>query len=151
VLDVSMNLLDGPLPGCLVNSLKQLYVAGDSLSGTLPAFKASSKLRTLYANQQRGAGFTGAARVRMCVRARVCMLARLQLPVRALRPPPVPRVLLLPARGARRHAPWAGHTHTHTRPPPPPQAPSRPRWRPRLRCGTSTSAATASQVRVRWV
>jgi hypothetical protein len=54
-----MNLLDGELPACLVNSLAQLFVAGNSLGGPLPPFKASAPLRTLYANQQHGAGFTG--------------------------------------------------------------------------------------------
>lgn len=54
-----MNLIDGRLPSCLVNSLSELYVAGNALTGPLPPFKPSAQLVTLYANQQRGAGFTG--------------------------------------------------------------------------------------------
>lgn len=59
VLDISMNLIEGRLPGCLVNSLSELYVAGNSLGGPLPPFKPGNSLVTLYANQQHGIGFTG--------------------------------------------------------------------------------------------
>jgi hypothetical protein len=59
VLDISMNLIEGRLPSCLVNSLSELYVAGNSLGGPLPPFKTGNQLVTLYANQQHGVGFTG--------------------------------------------------------------------------------------------
>ena len=59
VLDISMNMIEGHLPGCLVNSLSELYVAGNALGGPLPPFKPSAQLVTLYANQQHGGGFTG--------------------------------------------------------------------------------------------
>jgi hypothetical protein len=54
-----MNLIEGRLPGCLVNTLSELYVAGNSLGGPLPPFKPGNSLVTLYANQQHGTGFTG--------------------------------------------------------------------------------------------
>lgn len=59
VLDISMNNIEGRLPGCLVNGLSELYVTGNALGGPLPPFKPSNQLVTLYANQQRGLGFTG--------------------------------------------------------------------------------------------
>jgi hypothetical protein len=61
VLDVAYNRLQGSVPGCLLNSLEQLYVPGNALSGSLPAPAATSPLTTLYANAQRGGGLSGQA------------------------------------------------------------------------------------------
>lgn len=61
-----MNLIVGRLPGCLVNSLSELYVAGNTLGGPLPPFKPGNSLVTLYANQQHGIGFTGGMCMYVC-------------------------------------------------------------------------------------
>jgi hypothetical protein len=60
VLDLAYNQLQGSLPPCLLNSLAELYLPGNALSGSLPAPAAASPLTTLYANGQRGGGLSGA-------------------------------------------------------------------------------------------
>jgi hypothetical protein len=62
VLDLAYNRLEGPLPGCLLNRLHELFLPGNALSGSLPAPAATSPLTTLYANAQRGEGLTGGGR-----------------------------------------------------------------------------------------
>eukprot|EP00775_Hariotina_reticulata_P012359 gene12359-12494_t len=59
VLDLSYNFLEGPLPTCLLESLQELYVPGNSLSGPLEYWPVKNNLVTLYANQQRGKGLQG--------------------------------------------------------------------------------------------
>jgi hypothetical protein len=59
VLDVAYNRLQGSVPACLLNSLAELFVPGNALSGSLPAPAAASPLTTLYANGQRGGGLSG--------------------------------------------------------------------------------------------
>lgn len=60
VLDLAYNLLTGDLPACLLDSVQELFLPGNALSGSLPTPAPASRLVTLYANLQAGGGFSGA-------------------------------------------------------------------------------------------
>eukprot|EP00775_Hariotina_reticulata_P004430 gene4430-4685_t len=59
VLDLSFNLIEGPIPGCLLNALTELYLTGNDISGTLAGWHSGSQLTTFFANAQRGKGLLG--------------------------------------------------------------------------------------------